>query len=38
MERIITFQNRVMVTLVYGINHLLIDKNASQGTCVVKAL
>lgn len=38
MERIIIFQNRAMVTLIYEINHSLIGKNASQGTCVIKRL
>ena len=34
MERIIIFQNGVMVTLIHEINHVLIDKNASQRTYV----
>lgn len=37
MERII-FQNRAIVTHVSEVNHSLIDKNASQRTCVIKAL
>lgn len=38
MEKIKIFQNKAMVTLIYEINHSLIGKKASQGTCVIKTL